>query len=85
MQRILATYRITASESESRARAEALALEQSVEMPLEAVTDPRVRAEVVASVESVRADGAAFEVVLGIAPETMALMSAISFIVFELS
>jgi len=70
MQRILATYRITASESESRARAEALALEQSVEMPLEAVTDQRVRAEVVASVESVRADGTAFEVILGIAPET---------------
>ena len=30
MDRILATYRITASESESRVRAEALATEQSV-------------------------------------------------------
>ena len=37
MDRILATYRISASESESRARAEALAVEQSVEMPLAAI------------------------------------------------
>lgn len=68
--RILATYRIEAPESESRARAEALATEQSVEMPLAAVTDERVMREVVASVESIRPHADYFEVVLGIAPST---------------
>jgi len=70
MERILATYRIEAPESESRARAEALATEQSVEMPLGAVTDERVMREVVASVESIRPHADHFEVVLGIAPST---------------
>ena len=70
MERILATYRIAAPESESRARAEALATEQSVEMPLAAVTDERVLREVVASVESIRPHADYFEVVLGIAPST---------------
>ena len=52
MDRILATYRITASESESRVRAEALAAEQSVEMPVTAIDDPRVLTEVLAQVKS---------------------------------
>ena len=68
--RILATYRITASESESRVRAEALAVEQSVEMPLAAIGDERVLKEVVASVEEIRPHGGEFDVVLGIAPAT---------------
>ena len=81
--RILATYRIAAPAAEIDARARALALEQSVEMPLEAIDDARVLREVVASVEDIRenrgrspiseADGApspVFEVVIGIAPET---------------
>ena len=70
MERILATYRIAASESESRARAEALAVEQSVEMPLAAIGDEAVLREVVATVEAIRPLGAEFEVVLGIAPST---------------
>ena len=70
MQRIRATYRITASESESRARAEALAVEQSVEMPLAAIGDERVLEEVVATVEEIRPQAGHFEVVLGIAPST---------------
>jgi ribulose-bisphosphate carboxylase large chain len=70
LNRILATYRITAPESESRARAEALAAEQSVEMPLAAIGDPRVLDEVVASVEAIRPHAGYFEVVLGIAPAT---------------
>jgi ribulose-bisphosphate carboxylase large chain len=70
MDRILATYRIAASESESRARAEALAAEQSVEMPLAAIRDERVLREVVARVESIRPHAGTFEVVLGIAPVT---------------
>jgi ribulose-bisphosphate carboxylase large chain len=68
--RILATYRITASESESRVRAEALAVEQSVEMPLAAIGDERVLKEVVASVEAIRPHAGEFDVVLGIAPAT---------------
>ena len=36
MERILATYRIAAPHSEARARAEALAAEQSVELPIAA-------------------------------------------------
>jgi len=70
MERILATYRITASESESRVRAEALAAEQSVEMPLAAIGDERVLREVVASVESIRPHAGYFDVVLGIAAST---------------
>ena len=70
MSRILATYRITASESESRVRAEALAAEQSVEMPIAAIGDERVLEEVVATVESIRPHAGHFDVVLGIAPAT---------------
>ena len=70
MERILATYRITASESESRVRAEALATEQSVEMPLAAIGDERVLKEIVATVESIRPHAGHFDVVLGIAPST---------------
>jgi ribulose-bisphosphate carboxylase large chain len=68
--RILATYRITASESESRVRAQALAVEQSVEMPLAAIGDERVLKEVVATVEEIRPRAGEFDVVLGIAPAT---------------
>jgi S-methyl-5-thioribulose 1-phosphate isomerase len=68
--RILATYRIAAPEPEIRARAEALATEQSVEMPVAAITDARVLDEIVARVESIRAHAGAFDVTLGIAPAT---------------
>ena len=70
MDRILATYRITASESESRVRAEALAAEQSVEMPVGAIGEKRILEEIVARVESIRPHAGDFEVVLGIAPAT---------------
>ena len=70
MERILATYRITASGSESRARAEALAAEQSVEMPVSAIGEERVLREVVATVEEIRPHAGHFDVVLGIAPAT---------------
>lgn len=56
--RILVSYRLRAGDA-AAARAQALALEQSIEMPAEAVMDRRVLAEVVARVESVttQADG----------------------------
>jgi ribulose-bisphosphate carboxylase large chain len=52
-ERILATYRIRCAPDQAPARALALATEQSVEMPLQAVRDPWVREHVVARVESV--------------------------------
>jgi ribulose-bisphosphate carboxylase large chain len=70
MQRILATYAVAAPEAGNRARAEALAVEQSVEMPLAAIEDARVLREVVATVEDIRPRAGAFDVVLGIAVET---------------
>jgi ribulose-bisphosphate carboxylase large chain len=70
MERILATYRIIAPEAESRTRAEALAIEQSVEMPLDAIDDRRVVDAIVAKVVDIRLHGDSFEVDLGIAPET---------------
>ena len=70
MERILATYRIIAPESESRVRAEALAAEQSVEMPLSAIDDDRVLAETVATVEAIRPHADYFDVTLGIAATT---------------
>jgi ribulose-bisphosphate carboxylase large chain len=68
--RILATYRITAPPSESRARAEALAAEQSVEMPLAAIDDRHVLDEIVARVVAIHPRDDDFDVVLGIAPAT---------------
>ncbi len=68
--RILATYHIAAPETASRARAEALASEQSVEMPVAAITDRFVLDEIVARVEAIHHAGEDFEVVLGIAPAT---------------
>ena len=62
--RILATYRIAASESESRVRADALAAEQSVEMPVAVIGDPRVLEEIVARVESIKPHAGEFDVVL---------------------
>src|ERR1700682_6705209 len=70
MERILATYRITAPGAESRARAEALAIEQSVEMSLAAIDERRILDEIVAKVADIRPYGDFFEVDLGIAPET---------------
>ncbi len=75
--RILATYRIAAA-ADIEVRARALAAEQSVEMPVEAIRDARVLTEVVATVENVlpspsgRGAGGegAFEVTLGLAVET---------------
>lgn len=68
--RLLATYRVTSGAADIEARARALAAEQSVEMPVDAIRDPRVLGEVVASVESIRPAGGAFEVVLGLAAAT---------------
>ena len=69
-QRILATYRVAAPAGEIEVRAKALAAEQSVEMPVAAIRDPRVLEEIVATVESITPREGAFDVVVGLAPAT---------------
>lgn len=66
------TYRLHAG-SDVAQRADALALEQSIEMPLAAVTDARVRSEVVARVERLepQADGSTLAQ-LALSAETVA-------------
>ena len=61
MTRIVATYRIAAGTRDWVARAQALALEQSVELPAEALRDARIVEEIVARVEAIeqQADGSA--------------------------
>ncbi len=54
MSRLIATYRVRCPESEIQSVAHALALEQSVEAPDEAVTDPWVRAHVLGRVDAIR-------------------------------
>ena len=51
--RFYATYRLQAGARDIAARARALALEQSIEMPLDAVGDAFVREHIVARVESI--------------------------------
>lgn len=51
--RFRTTYRVVCPESEIAARAQGIAVEQSVEMPLAAITDARVTAEVVGRVERI--------------------------------
>ena len=72
-ERFSATYRISVEARDARARAQALALEQSIEMPLEAVTQAFVRERVVARVESiapVEAAAGRFDVRLSLAART---------------
>jgi ribulose-bisphosphate carboxylase large chain len=54
MSRILATYRVRATPDEIERAAMALALEQSVEVPLEAVRDAFVEDEIVGRVNAIR-------------------------------
>ena len=66
-------YRIRCPAEAIEARARALAIEQSIEMPVEAVRDARVRSEIVGEVLAVEAcpdEPGCFDVVLGLAAET---------------
>lgn len=68
---ISAIYRVRGSASTIEARAEAIALEQSVELPLDAVRDSRVLHDVVARVVQIEpADADAFTVTIALAAET---------------
>lgn len=71
MSRLHALYHVRAAAADIDARAQALALEQSIEMPLAPVTSDYVRQEIVAAVEGIAeiAPGR-FSVMLGIATAT---------------
>ena len=73
-ERFGATYRVRADQRNIQARAQALALEQSIEMPLDAVTQDFVRDRIVARVASIEPAGAgAFDVTLSFATSTTGL------------
>jgi ribulose-bisphosphate carboxylase large chain len=71
MNRLRATYRIRCPAGEVQARAQAIAIEQSVEMPLAGVRDPRILNDIVGRVEGVEQTGAgSFKVSIGLAAAT---------------
>lgn len=72
--RLEAIYRVRGEAVSIAARAQGIAIEQSVEMPLSAITEARVLREVVGEVQDI-ADlgGGVFEVRIGLAVETIGL------------
>jgi ribulose-bisphosphate carboxylase large chain len=74
-ERFRATYRLRVGARDAQARAQALALEQSIEMPLEAVTQDFVRDRIVARVDSIEPAGSegAFDATLSFATRTTGL------------
>lgn len=71
-ERVIATYRLRCDRADVEARAQALALEQSVELPLPAVRDARVREHVVARVQAIRSCGEhEYETDIALALETI--------------
>lgn len=70
--RLTATYIVTCAERDVAARAEAIASEQSVECPLEAIGEQRILDEVVARVTAIAPAGAGrFRVDVAIAAQTI--------------
>lgn len=71
MPRLIAIYRVTCGACSIEARAEAIALEQSVELPHSVVDDEKVRAEIMGRVEAITdlGDGR-FDVRIGLAVAT---------------
>jgi ribulose-bisphosphate carboxylase large chain len=70
--RLQVTYRVRGDAASIEARARAIAIEQSVEMPIAAIDEPRIRADIVGDVTDVVEIGCGlFEVVLSLAASTM--------------
>jgi ribulose-bisphosphate carboxylase large chain len=70
--RLIAIYHIRGQAATIEARAKAIAVEQSVEMPLEAIDDPFVREDIVGRVEAISDKGGGlFEVRLALAAATI--------------
>jgi ribulose-bisphosphate carboxylase large chain len=77
MQRLTATYLIDSDAAHIDERAENLAIEQSVECPLEAIREQRIRDEIVARVTSIEPAGAGrYRVAVEIAVETTGFETA---------
>lgn len=71
MTRILVTYRVRSESATVESRALAIAVEQSVEMPVAGIDDPFVLSEIVGRVEEVRDIGnGLFDIRIGLATET---------------
>ena len=74
MARLTAVYHVQSEANAVEARAKAIAVEQSVEMPIEAITDASVLTDIVGQVETITALGPAlFEVRIGLALATTGL------------
>ena len=70
--RFVATYRVAAAADVIEARADAIALEQSVELPRAAVHDARVHEAVIGRVQAIRpVDDGYFDVDIALAEETV--------------
>ncbi|HTP27086.1 MAG TPA: RuBisCO large subunit C-terminal-like domain-containing protein [Anaeromyxobacteraceae bacterium] len=71
MEWLRVTYLLASSPAEVRARAEAVAVEQSVEMPVTAIRHPHVLEDILAKVDSIEPAGAdRFEVVIRVSAAT---------------
>ena len=70
MKDLQVTYRLECTAAEVEARAQAIAVEQSIEMPPEAVRSSRVREEVIGEVREIEADGPFFLVRVGLSLAT---------------
>ena len=71
MERIAAVYRVRSDAASIEARAEAIALEQSVELPREAIFSGAVLAGIVGEVQAIREAGEGlYEVRIGLAAAT---------------
>jgi len=68
--RIVASYLVRCPEAEVQARADSLAAEQSVEMPVHAIRDPWVREEIVARVDAIDAVEGGWRVNLSLSAAT---------------
>jgi ribulose-bisphosphate carboxylase large chain len=70
--RLRASYRIRSNAQSIEPRARALAIEQSIEMPIAAIDDEFVRCEIVGDVEAIEeVEPGIFQVCIGLAPETV--------------
>jgi ribulose-bisphosphate carboxylase large chain len=73
-QRIIAVYHVADTADRIQARAHTIAVEQSVEMPVAAISDPAVLDEIVGQVEDIRDLGnGRFEIRIGLAVATTGL------------
>jgi ribulose-bisphosphate carboxylase large chain len=72
MSRVTVTYHVASDASSIEARARAIAVEQSVEMPVEAIVQEDVKAAIVGEVQGIRELGYRhYEVRIGLARETL--------------